>query len=79
MVGAIETRSAPTLLGAYPSRLCLLSRKPHFLDETRSLPSLTHVLPRLRPVGFPIYVAPPGGCHLLAAARCGFTFYLADP
>ena len=29
--------------------------------ETRSAPALTHVLPRIRPVGFPIYVAPPGG------------------
>jgi hypothetical protein len=35
--------------------------------ETRSAPALTHVLPRIRPVGFPIYVAPPGGLHSLAA------------
>jgi hypothetical protein len=29
--------------------------------ETRSAPALTHLLPRIRPVGFPIYIAPLGG------------------
>jgi hypothetical protein len=46
--------------------------------ETRSAPALTHLLPRIRPVGFPIYVAPPGGSiHSVAAAT--FTFYLGNP
>jgi hypothetical protein len=47
--------------------------------ETRSAPALTHVLPPIRPVGFPIYFArrPGGSIHSVAAAT--FTFYLADP
>ena len=61
MVGAIETRSAPTLLGATHRAFTFYLGNPISSIETRSLPSLTHVLPRIRPVGFPIYVAPLGG------------------
>ncbi len=79
MLGAIETRSAPTLLGATHRAFTFYLGNPISSIETRSAPGLTHVLPPIRPVGFPIYVAPPGGLDSLAAARCGFTFYLADP
>ncbi len=39
--------------------------------ETRSAPALTHVLPPIRPVGFPIYVArrPGGSIHSLLPSQ----------
>jgi hypothetical protein len=39
-ISSIETRSAPALLGATPSRLYLLSRKSHFLDSENSVHSV---------------------------------------
>src|ERR1700756_3972119 len=47
--------------------------------ETRSAPALTHVLPPIRPLGFPIHVArrPPA-----PFARCyprSFTFHFGNP
>jgi hypothetical protein len=55
------------------------SRKRAGTFETRSAPALTHVLPPIRPFGFPIYVArrPGGSIHSVAAAT--FTFYLRNP
>ena len=54
--------------------------------ETRSLPALTHVLPPIRPVGFPIYVADPISSietrllpTLTRSYPRRFTFYVADP
>ena len=47
--------------------------------ETRSAPALTHVLPRIRPVGFPIYVAPPAAAPFTRYYPSGLTFYLGNP
>ena len=55
-----------------------MSNEPFVLIETRSAPALTHGLPPIRPLGFPIYVA---RCHAAPFTRCypySFTFYLEN-
>src|SRR5882757_5361089 len=76
---AIETRSAPALLGATHRAFTFYLGNPISSIETRSAPALTHVLPSIRPVGFPIYVARRLGCSIHSVAAATFTFYLADP
>ena len=82
--GLIATSTTPICLSGFfdsslPSvGLYILLRHRKCRDmakaiETRSLRTLTHVLPRIRPVGFPIYFAPLGGSHSLAAAPCACT------
>jgi hypothetical protein len=47
--------------------------------ETCSLPALTHVLPPIRPVGFPIYVARRPAAPFARSYPRHFTFYVPDP
>jgi hypothetical protein len=87
---AIETRSFPDSLGATlpaftfyladPSaRLRAIVATRNQAIETRSAPALTHVLPRIRSAGFPIYVTRRPTAPFARCFPRSFTFYLADP